>query len=146
MTLAQGLGCRICQQLMNSLWEDLDRPTATNLRNTISQGCPFLVKHHLLRQGWATSSGPVCEGAGTAADGEAWCFLQDTLSEVVEHPELAERYDPAADSLMLACEDTIFHHMERVITYLTTAHSPPAKSRNEALMRSVCVEAACCAA
>ena len=30
--------------------------------------------------------------------------MQDTLSESVEHPELAEHYDPAKDSLMLACE------------------------------------------
>ncbi|CAK9041382.1 unnamed protein product [Durusdinium trenchii] len=145
-SLAQGLGCGVCQQLMKSLWEDLARPTATNLREVISKGCPFLVKKHLLRQGWAASSGALCEGAGRrAADGEAWCFLQDTLSESVEHPELAEHYDPAKDSLMLACEDTISYHMERVIFYLTQPgllHE--AQVRNEALMRNVCVEAACC--
>ena len=63
---------------MKILWEDLARPTATNLREVISKGCPFLVKKHLLRQGWAASSGALCEGAGRrAADGEAWCFLQE---------------------------------------------------------------------
>eukprot|EP00913_Durusdinium_trenchii_P035170 g32902.t1 len=79
-SLAQGLGCGVCQQLMKSLWEDLARPTATNLREVISKGCPFLVKKHLLRQGWAASSdhppqrlqpanGPVRSNGLEAAEG-----------------------------------------------------------------------------
>ena len=132
--------------MFSGLWEDLHRPTATNLRSKISEGCPQLVKEHLLRQGWTASSGEHCDAGGkVAADGAAWCFLQDTMSEVIRHPELAEHYDPAADSLMRACEDTIAFHRERVIIYLTNfQNGAPWTMRNEVLMRSVCVEAACC--
>eukprot|EP00438_Fugacium_kawagutii_P024435 Skav202108 [mRNA] locus=scaffold1980:90483:92473:+ [translate_table: standard] len=146
-SLSQLMACGICQQLLNSLWEDLHRPTATNLRSKISEGCPRLVKQHLLRQGWmASSASSHCDGGGKiAADGASWCFLQDTMSDVIRYPDLAEHYDPAADSLIRACEDTIAFHMERVIIYLTHFQDgAPATLRNEALMRSVCVEAACC--
>lgn len=144
-SLARGLGCLICHQLLRSLWGELLRPTAANIRSWIQQGCPVLVKQ-LLREGWAASTGPQCAAGGTSAvDGEAWCFLQDTMSDVVAEPELAERYDPAADSMMLACEDTIAYHRERVIWYLTNhSHVAPDRSRHETLMRSACVEAACC--
>lgn len=104
------------------------------------------MKDHLLLQGWTATRGASCDGGGKkATDGEAWCFLQDTMSEVVRRPELAEHYAPAADSLMRACEDTIAFHMERVIVYLTNFQDgAPAELRNEALMRRVCLEAACC--
>ncbi|CAJ1353380.1 unnamed protein product [Effrenium voratum] len=146
-SLSQSLGCRICQQLLNSLWEGLARPSPTNLRALLSEGCPSMVKERLLQQGWSAASGRKCDGAGTpAVDGEPWCFLQDPLSEVIERPELAEEYDAATDALVRACEDTLALHSERVIIYLTqyTEEAPP-QARNEQLMRSACTEAACCA-
>ncbi|CAE7838513.1 unnamed protein product, partial [Symbiodinium necroappetens] len=98
----------VCQQLLKVLWDHLHRPSATNMGDFLDRGCTALVKDHLLKEGWAPNSGGRCAGAGTlAADGEPWCLIQDPLSSIVEHPHLAENYDPGADSLILACEHTI---------------------------------------
>ncbi|CAE6956924.1 unnamed protein product [Symbiodinium natans] len=146
VSLARGLGCNVCQQLLNVLWDRLHRPSATNMGEFLDRGCPALVKDHLLKEGWAPNSGSSCAGARTlAADGEPWCLIQDPLSSIAEHPHLAENYDPGADSLILACENTIAKNRGRVITYLTAFRDgAPARARNEYLMRAACVEAACC--
>eukprot|EP00930_Biecheleria_cincta_P022862 TRINITY_DN16606_c0_g2_i1.p1 TRINITY_DN16606_c0_g2~~TRINITY_DN16606_c0_g2_i1.p1 ORF type:complete len:578 (-),score=78.76 TRINITY_DN16606_c0_g2_i1:9-1598(-) len=158
-SLSVGLGCRVCHQLLNSLWMEVERASYTNMRSWIARGCPALVKHHLIRHGWIViSDTDRCGGAGVvAADGQRWCFLQDPQVEAVREPDRAEVYDPSADSLMRACEETLALHDHEVATFMdifrnetlglpSDGSRPKVQRRNEHLTGSACRQAACCEA
>merc|ERR1712054_686150 len=114
-SLSRGLGCRICQQLLNSLWGELPQPSIESTRSWLSQGCSKLVKRYLLKEGWSATSGEHCGGAGThATDGHRWCFLQDPTADALKHPLRLEEYDPASDSLIRACRGTLEQYRERI--------------------------------
>lgn len=144
-SLAKGLACRVCQVLVNALWEDLAEPSLPAIKQWLAAGCVPTARRAMLRVGWRlTTDG--CGGAGArAADGATWCLLQDASSDVLRHPALAEEYDPAQDAVLLACRRTLGAHAPGVAAFLVSQRNgTPAHARNEHLSWRACAQAACC--
>merc|ERR1740121_2202044 len=143
--LASGLSCRVCQQLVNALWADLPEPSPPAIDKWLAAGCTAMTRRALLQEGWqATTSG--CDGAGHVAEGNTWCFLQDSTSSIIRRPELVSEYDPAKDALYLACQRTVGRHAARLSGFLVSQRNGTVpRARNEHLSRQACSVAACCA-